>query len=151
MADCMTSAAPRIAWLYNRCDVAVVVSRIPESPLSHDQPDAALTSWFNSHSQFDVPIRSVFTGWHPDESGGALTGATSNMYRYFDGYDSGIALRIDSPHQPSPPAGLDDGGTTTDRRETVSKRARVVDDALLTDDCGSVSSQPGSKVLRACV
>lgn len=86
--------------------------------LTYDDLEAAFTPWFEGHSQFDAPIRSVMGGHHPKPFKNAKTSGTGNDYRYFDGYDWLFAPSLDSPHQASPPADYDPDTDSDSEPET---------------------------------
>lgn len=82
--------------------------------LRYDELEEALRSWFEGRSQYDLPTRSVYAGYLPEELKEANTGATGNKYRYFDGYDLLFDPAIDSPYHPGPPADFEDEDPDTD-------------------------------------
>ncbi|OYR56607.1 hypothetical protein DJ70_08205 [Halorubrum halodurans] len=75
--------------------------------LTYDALKETFATWFEGHSQYDAPVRSVIGGYLPEEFKKAKTGATGNEYKYFDGYDWLFDPAIDSPHQTGPPADYD--------------------------------------------
>ncbi|MDB9250684.1 hypothetical protein PN419_17035 [Halorubrum ezzemoulense] len=75
--------------------------------LTYDALDETFSTWFEGHSQYEAPVRSVIGGYLPDAFKDAKTGGTANKYQYFDGYDWLFDPTIDSPHQTGPPADYD--------------------------------------------
>lgn len=75
--------------------------------LTYDALDETFSTWFEGHSQYEAPVRSVIGGYLPDAFKDAKTGGTANKYQYFDGYDWLFDPMIDSPHQTGPPADYD--------------------------------------------
>ncbi|RLM50017.1 hypothetical protein DVK06_12215 [Halorubrum sp. Atlit-28R] len=75
--------------------------------LTYDALEETFSTWFEGHSQYDAPVRSVIGGYLPDAFKDAKTGGTGNKYQYFDGYDWLFDPTIDSPHQTGPPADYD--------------------------------------------
>ncbi|MDL0127827.1 hypothetical protein [Halobacterium salinarum] len=86
--------------------------------LTYDDLEAAFTPWFEGHSQFDAPGRSVMGGHHPKPFKKAKTSGTGNDYRYFDGYDWLFAPGLDSPHQADPPADYNPDADTDSESES---------------------------------
>ena len=86
--------------------------------LTYDVLDAALTQWFEGHSQYPAPIRSVIGGHLPKPVKKAKTSGTGNDYRYFDGFDLLFEPGIDSPHQADAPADYDPDDDTEPTEET---------------------------------
>jgi len=106
-----------------------VVEREGGPELTYDELDETFSKWFEGHSQYPAPPRSVIGGYLPDELKDAKTGASGNEYKYFKGYGWRISPSIESPHRQGPPADYDpkddegDAQTETDSSEAADRDA----------------------------
>ncbi|MEZ3163856.1 hypothetical protein ABNG03_03710 [Halorubrum sp. RMP-47] len=122
-------------------DQFIVARDGPE--LTYDALEERFATWFEGHSQYDAPVRSVIGGYLPAEFKDAKTGGTGNAYKYFDGYDWLFDPTIDSPHQTGPPADYDpddpEGTSETDSDDAAeddSDAGGEDDDDGAEDDSG---------------